>query len=711
MNKYAHSPSQENPNIWHDLNEHTQCVMDECARLGDKFNQSNLCRIVGYYHDFGKATEEWQQYLQDKHLGKDVSTVCHAMCGAKMLYNNNNIQPKSNIPFLFPVIAGHHAGMKNLSNHHEDMKSEKYNNVKESLLDIKLESTDISIPAGKQNALLSRMILSVLVDADRKDTEKFYKPFLHKYREDRKFNPEFADSLSNHMSNFKSSDSELIKIRNQVYKNCVDSSSLPKGVFFLTAPTGVGKTLASLGFAINHAKIHNCDRIITVIPFTSIIDQTKDVYQTIFDEKNVLEHHSNIIEDNDIEDDSNNKKSFYRRFYAENWNSPIILTTTVQFFDSLFSNKPSKVRKLHNICNSVIIIDEPQILPQDKLKPIIEKLKNLVDNYGCTIVLCSATPYNYSIKDINLSGTELLPDFEEISKKLQRVNYHIINEGCKIELSELMQKEISNHDQVLCIFNTKSEARDAFKLVQHKENVYHLSTSMVGEHRLKVIKEIKQKLKNKQPCTVISTQLIECGVDLDFPIVYRALAPLPSLIQSAGRCNREGKLDKGNFYVFVIDNNFKYRNIYSDFSLNETLRILRSDNIYNFDLPSNCKAYFSNIHQAPNLSDEYQKHELKLEFSDSATFQIINNSNYSVLTEYDPKFVNTIKEELLVNNGILNEKTRKKYQILCVNLFYDESKDIKSYYEYTEALCDDYPEFRIWKYGYDYNIGIIFPDV
>ena len=394
-------------------------------------------------------------------------------------------------------------------------------------------------------ATFIRMIYSCLVDADFLDTEFFMK----NGKTEREFGEPLEvlwKRLEKHILKWlENDDTDTINgRRTEILKNCIKEGEDEKGIFRLTVPTGGGKTIASLAFALKHAVKHGMDRIIYVIPYTSIIEQNAQIFRDILGEQNVLENHCNV-------DYSNSEEFKPMQLASENWDKPVIVTTNVQFFESLFSNKSSKCRKIHNIANSVIILDEAQMLSLDYLKPCTAMLEELVDNYKTSIVLCTATqPALDEIWSVKKQITELCPRVEEQFRFLKRVEYQNIGNISKKKLAEKLKEETN----ALCIVNTKKCAQELYRMLEG-EGVYHLSTSMYPNHRKSILKKIRERLAEKRKCVVIATSLVEAGVDLDFKHVYRQIAGIDSMIQAAGRCNREGKnkTSDSNVYLFEFD--------------------------------------------------------------------------------------------------------------------------------------------------------------
>nr|WP_277991002.1 CRISPR-associated helicase Cas3' [Alicyclobacillus mali (ex Roth et al. 2021)] len=351
--------------------------------------------------------------------------------------------------------------------------------------------------------------------------------------------------LEEHQRRLRTSypDTLLNATRAHIYDACIEASRHPTGIFKLSLPTGMGKTVSSMGFALSHAITHNKDRVIVVIPYTSIIEQTAQTYREIFGDHAVLEHHSVVEPGIDQETEE------MRMLATENWNAPIVVTTTVQFFESLFGNRSSVCRKLHNIANSVVILDEFQMLPLELLDACFSIIETLTSDYGVTFVLSSATPmalnfHHYSpVRDI-------VPEPDDIFKRFRRVMFqtqHLRQSMSWREVAEL----VARHKQALIVVNRRRDAWTLYSLLRQQCNdVWHLSSLMCPKHRRKVLQIVRDRLERDLPVVLVSTQLIEAGVDIDFPVVMRSVAPLDRIVQAAGRCNREGRLEKGQVILF-----------------------------------------------------------------------------------------------------------------------------------------------------------------
>jgi len=408
-----------------------------------------------------------------------------------------------------------------------------------------------------------RLLFSCLVDADYLDTEAFMSPNIHKERGKYPTLNELKALFDLYMERKlkEAEDKPLNRHRKEILEQCKKKAALAPGFFSLTVPTGGGKTLSSMAFALEHALRYGKSRIIVAIPYTSIIEQTAKVLkfgsddekrilrgERLFGEDTVIEHHSNLNPEHETQ---------RTRLACENWDAPIIVTTNVRLFESLHASKPGDCRKLHNIINSVIILDEAQILPPELLRPILSTLKGLVKHFGVSVVLCTATQPAFSgTIGTSLTAFEGIEDCTEIMEnpdtlinQFKRVAIHLPEQSEGTTEWETLSKNLLEHEQVLCIVNSRRDCRELHKMMP--EDTFHLSASMCGEERSDIIGDIKARLRNGEKTRVISTQLIEAGVDIDFPVVYRAFAGIDSLAQAAGRCNREARVKVGHFFVFM----------------------------------------------------------------------------------------------------------------------------------------------------------------
>ncbi len=540
------------------------------ASLAGQFAEQFSCRGWGVYagllHDDGKALPAFQRRIRRLMAGESAERADHSTPGAKFVAEKLD-DPKGAGKMLSYCIAGHHTGLPDgLSGDDDTCLSRRIKRSSVSPGLLANEAEPLEIPPfmktaidpqriGFQAAFFTRMIFSCLVDGDFLDTELFVNP----ERSGKREHYPSIEELKVHLDRFlhrlgaDAANTVVNRYRAQILEECRDAASGPVGLKSLTVPTGGGKTLSSMAFAMDHAVRHGLRRIIYVIPYTSIIEQTAEVFRDIFGPEAVLEHHSNLVADREDGDDEYEER---RRIASENWTPPIVVTTNVQFFESFFSNRSSKTRRLHNVAKSVVILDEAQMLPVPFLKPTLEVIQELALNYKSTIVLCTATQpalhKNDSFQGGLESVEEIVRDPEVLEGVFKRVDADLIGEITDEELADRINRE----QQVLCIVNTRGHARRLVELIAlDSEDAIHLSALMCPVHRRKTIGEIKRRLQENQPCRVVSTQLVEAGVDLDFPVVYRAIAGIDSIIQAAGRCNREGKLPgHGKVHVFRPEN-------------------------------------------------------------------------------------------------------------------------------------------------------------
>ena len=485
----------------------------------------------------------------------------HAMYGAALAFKKLWLGPAF-------AIAGHHAGLHNVSDLQDLVCGKKYDAVgwidplvklfEAELGGVPEELAEPEFAKSEEDRAVTefyvRMLFSCLVDADFLDTEQFK---IGQERYPAKLDTQvLLNRLQAHRDKFDFS-GELNQLRNGVFEDCLAKASEPAGFFSLTVPTGGGKTLSGMAFALKHAQQHRMGRVIVVIPYLSIIEQNAAEYRKVLDPENegiVIEHHSTVAS----KDDDREQGRSPEELATENWDAPIIVTTSVQFIESLFANRTSKCRKLHNIANSVVLLDEVQTLPSHLLNPLLHVLRDLQKNYHTSFVFSTATQpaFGHSRSLSNGFGVndvkEIASEPRKLFQKLGRVVYEI--RSAKSDFEELAEEWVSK-PQALGVVNTRKQAAEWWKLLRRKEweleGILHLSSAMCAEHRTKVLAEARWCLENDKPCRLVATQVVEAGVDIDFPLVYRALGPLDSIVQAAGRCNREGLLlDKGRVVIF-----------------------------------------------------------------------------------------------------------------------------------------------------------------
>ncbi|WP_456410924.1 CRISPR-associated helicase Cas3' [Oceanithermus sp.] len=559
------------------LSEHLLAVARLAAELARPQGEAAaaLAYWLGIFHDLGKATTAFQHYLKEASEGKPARSVPHSIWGALLLENLLRKNVPSLLSFLFLPVLGHHSHLKEPRVAEQDLKEaekdgpEQFQEVKEYLKELNPKpppTQSLSISKKTETEMTLRFLFSTLIDADRLDTEAHFDPATAALR---KGYPSLAD-----MWRLLREDQEALianapptkvnRVRREVYEACLSAAEQKPGFFRLTVPTGGGKTRSGLAFALKHALHHDLRRVVVAIPYTSIIDQTADVYRQIFSSLSgdaVLEHHSAL---EPPEGETLNQQQIRQRLAAENWDHPLIVTTTVQLFESLFANRPSKVRKLHNLARSVIVIDEVQTLPPELLRPTLDALRHLVDHCGTTVVFSTATQPAFELSERvpefkGVKVKEIVTNFEQHFAALQRVRYQYKEEPLTWEQ---LAEAIRHKPQVLVVLNTRKDALALLDELQNEPDLFHLSTLLCGAHRREVLAEVRRRLASGEPVRLISTQVVEAGVDLDFPEVWRAIGPLDRIAQAAGRCNREGRRERGKVVIFNPDEGTQPRGSY-----------------------------------------------------------------------------------------------------------------------------------------------------
>jgi len=695
---FAHT-NGTNEDDWQSLQNHLEGVAELAASFSKNQDISRIAFLAGLFHDLGKYSAAYQKRLIDQ-----VSKVDHSTAGAqeiKFLWKNSK---KSVLATLIAYcVAGHHTGLPDYGDV-SDLPSEPtlfarlhrpLENYSAYKTEIDLSILDLlSYPPLKPTtktglftfSFLTRMVYSMVVDADFQDTETF----MNENPQPRGGYPGIAalyDSLDQFMERFADSPKSTINdLRKGVLAATKARALDNQGFFSLTVPTGGGKTLASLNFALRHAVEHNLERIIYVVPYTTIIEQNAKVVKDALGEQNVLEHHSNFDWDfrrpqqksNDRSDDADYSLVQRLKLATENWDIPIVFTTNVQFFESLFAHKSSRARKLHNIANSVIIFDEAQNLPLEYLRPSLLAVTELVWNYRTTAVFCTATqpelarhlPSGVEVQEIISNPLELYNNFRRIE---------VIDLGKKSdqEITGLLQQ----HEQVLCIVNTRKHALGLYQAL-NSDRKYHLSTLMYPKHRQRVIAEIQQSLSSGLPCKVISTQLLEAGVDLDFPVGFRALAGLDSIIQAGGRVNRNGSQRLAPLYIFEPVTDFIKKNPgFVQQTSAVTRMVLRE---WAGKDPISIEAiqyYYDNLYNLQSeqafdykrILDHFEKIGVKdLEFDfrqASVEFSIIGDDTISVIVPLEPEAIQLVDQ---LRQTEFPKSLARKLQVYSVNIYRHE---------------------------------------
>jgi CRISPR-associated endonuclease/helicase Cas3 len=557
---YAHSTATSNGADWHSLQDHLRQTARRAKILGNKFGAAKAAALAGLLHDLGKYSQAYQNYI----AGRGPGGVDHSTAGAQALLQLGlKGQDKGMAELIVYAIAGHHTGLPDMFGETGSLVDRLKKTVapldpiwrEELELDpTGLAPTNIKPIAGiggLQLAFLGRMIFSCLVEADFLDTEAFHAGIDGRHI-DRNW-PALPDDVGRMIAGFDqhmfekqrtSADTLLNRLRVEVLSHVRQKARLPQGIFTLNVPTGGGKTLASLGFALDHAQHWQMDRIVYAIPFTSIIDQTAAIFRDILGEGVILEHHASIEPATaDLEERFRaSTPNVKLRLAMENWQAPVVVTTNVQLFESLFANRSSRCRKLHNLANAVIILDEAQTIPLHVLRPCVAALDELARNYGCSIVLCTATqpalmaprfPGGFE------AGVELAPDPARLHRSLKRTTERLAG----VMTDEDLIAEFSTVGQALTIVNSRRHALSLYQSAKLAgiDGLIHLTTRQTASDRRQILRDVRERLQNRKPCRLIATTLVEAGVDIDFPRVWRAEAGLDQFTQAAGRCNREGR--------------------------------------------------------------------------------------------------------------------------------------------------------------------------
>lgn len=655
--------------IPHDLDEHLRGVGQRAEECAGDFGGGDWAKVAGLWHDLGKYSAEFQRriksvsgYDPEAHLEGPVGRVDHSTAGAQHAVAQFELHGR----ILAYLIAGHHAGLPDWHTGETGGAALKVRLENKSHLEralnqqippeILAQPKPVSPLLGKAEgfALWVRMLFSCLVDADFLDTEAFMDegkavqrvrtpaiqellPCFNAYMEEK-----FADAPATNVN----------CIRAEVLRQCRDKAHGAPGFFSLTVPTGGGKTLSSLAFALEHAVRHGKRRVIYAIPYTSIIEQTANIFRGAFPDA-VIEHHSNLDPD---------KETVKSRLATENWDAPLIVTTNVQCFESLFAAKTSRCRKLHNIVNSVVVLDEAQLLPPEFLQPILDVMNLLVRHYGVTFVLSTATQpalgtlqtFQRTIRGLD-HIQEIIDDPEALYRDLERVTVEMPQDLHQARDWDDIAQSVQKHLAVLAVVNSRADARELHRRMP--KGTLHLSALMCGEHRSRVIGDIKRRLLAGEAVRVVSTQLVEAGVDVDFPVVYRALAGLDSIAQAAGRCNREGTLERGQVVVFVPPKPAPPGPLRRAAEITVSLLSGVNDHSLTRGL---FRSYFEHFYvRAPSLDkheiiallkpDGQGEDQLKVQFRTAAQrFQLIDESGYrSVIVRYgdSPALIGRLQKE------------------------------------------------------------------
>lgn len=554
----AHSPNDSGD--WHSLADHLAGTGQRAGAFGDAFSSAEACRLVGELHDLGKADPAWQRYLAAAAFGNKLTMVDHKHAGAFVC-------EQWGVGTCAFVIAGHHGGMPNMA----DLRSKMVNGPTEGQqtaiehvevlgarrLEVQAVIPQFVLASGadavgrRRMEFWLRMVFSALVDADRLDTEEHFHGHLRGPEQGRLDDLLVRCETRRRVELVQRQDDPVAPARTEMFEEVISRADDQPGWFELTAPTGSGKTIAALSFALRHAASNGHRRVVTAVPFISVTEQVADVYRKLLEDGSgppvVLEHHSGLFSTSEAQADA----GLWARLAAENWDTRVIVTTTVQLLESLFGNHPSRTRKLHRLARSVIILDEVQSLPWRLLDPTLDVLRELVRSYGCSIVLSTATQPPFS-KIGSVAGVERrqLADARWF-RVFDRVDADVIREPMSWDEfgSRIAVESDRHHGQCLVVLNTIADAREVCSRLAGRPGLTHLSSRLCPAHRVDVLRSAISRLDNGQPCTLVSTQLVEAGIDVDFPVAVRAYGPLPAIVQVAGRVNRHGLTQRGRLVV------------------------------------------------------------------------------------------------------------------------------------------------------------------
>jgi len=706
MEYYAHSENDKGKK--HLLKDHLLDTAVIAEDFGKDEYEKAIFRFAALCHDAGKYSDAFQKYLIE---GGTRGRIPHAIFGAIV---TKNITKN---PALSFAIAGHHKGLSNPADLKQTIK--EYSDDTLSLIIERFNSEIEKIPIEllslindtkykeQEFELFIRYLFSALTDADWLDTETHFEPDKSSVRISQTLPiDDLIQKLERELES-KSKEGEINQLRNQTLNEVLSKSNLDCGFYSLNLPTGMGKTLTSIFWALRHAKANSLKRIFIVLPYINIIDQTASELKRIFGEELVLEHHSSYNEDISETDANATSVAYRKKLACENWDYPIVVTTTVQFFESLFSNRPSRCRKIHNIANSVVIFDEVQSLPKHIILPTLSMLKNMQRVMRTSFLFCTATQPAFEKRD-RFNGIEkihpLIDNPSVIYEKTRRVTYKFLKELNPVSITDLFDDLKNEKSSVLIICNTKKPVKELFEIAiqthENWENIYHLSTAMCPLHRKSVISDIRNDLQAGKKIFVSSTQLIEAGVDFDFPNVFREVAPLEAVIQSAGRCNREGKLPDGNVVLFQLEDS-KWPDKTYETSANHTKSLLQEDisRIYHYDF---FQKYYSQIINLFIDADRNNIIQARKQFN----FQTVNDSYHLISEPSKSIFAYNYSDESrsllhsIEDKEVLSRDDYRRMQQFTVQVY-------RSFLWQNQEQCKMMSQgFMVWYGNYDLKTGI-----
>ncbi len=658
---FAHSGNDQDE--WDPLRKHLRDVAERAQRFGEVFQAGGAAYLAALVHDLGKYGDLFQDRLKGKESGLDHWSAGASLCLERYRSCETAL-----------AVQGHHVGLqwwekeelrKLLSaNLVQAAGSRRLTEKDPGVLVARLQADGLTLP-DRIPAVLSdprcaaamldvRMLFSALTDADYLSTEQHFDQETARLREPASGlrADEAADALDRHLETVtagRDSSDAVAAIRRDLLAACLAAGEGATGLFTLSAPTGAGKTLSTLAFALRHARQNGLRRIVVVMPFLSIIDQTAGVYREALAEmekwcpmeRYILEHHSLAVGAAGEQVESQR----LRGMLAQNWDAPIVITTSVQFLESLFSNSSAACRKLHRLASSVVIFDEVQTLPLKIVVPTLSALSHLATRYRTSVLFSTATQPAFRRLDpkvrrhcaMGWNPREIVPAELRLFERARRVRVEWPKRDERIGWAELA-KQFGGLNQVLCIVNLKRHARDLFHLIQPQwgDGAFHLSTAMCPRHRAVVLQEVRTRLESGARCALVATQCVEAGVDLDFPAAFRALGPLDSIAQAAGRCNRNGKAEVGTLRVFVPEDAGCPPGVYQQ-ATDLTAALLNGEGGLSIDSPSDFDRYYQSLYsiarvEDPGLLESIQTKDFR---EVRKRYRIIEQDSVNVLVAYD----------------------------------------------------------------------------
>ena len=636
---YAHTPNHEG--VWHLLKDHLQGTAALARTHAEKFGAADLAYQAGLHHDIGKYQVSFQDYLRacardDKH--RPPHGPPHAPVGASVVAQQNY--------GLGFVVWGHHAGLPSRTTLRRRLSGPEFSALASEVLDsaqregVMGPSSRVPLPSFVQTPydvdVFLRMLFSTVIDADRLDTERHDSADQASQRGTYPSVIMLQQRLVAHADRLccEAPPTPINRLRAQIYQTCRAAATGDPGVYRLTVPTGGGKTISGLAFALDHALAHQLDRVIVAIPYTSIIEQTADVYRQVLGTDAVVEHHSTVVDADG--DQEMSALATRRRLAADNWDAPLIVTTTVQLFESLFSNRPGACRKLHNLTRSVLVLDEVQALPPHLLTPVLSMLNTLVQQYEVTVVLSTATQPAFEGQSPYLTGfptvRDIVADPGPLFRELRRVDYDVRPD--KVSWVDLAA-ELRSFSSTLVILNTRSDALRILELLGDPDAL-HLSTLLCPAHRRDVLTTVTRRLKAGQPCRLVATQVVEAGVNLDFPTVFRANGPLDRIVQAAGRCNREGRQERGRVVIFTPEQGHSPPGPYQTAAAHAEQFLRAGADLHD---PDTFRDYFTRVFaDLETDTHRIQQARADLDFpSVSDSFRMIEGPTASCIVRYPPQ--------------------------------------------------------------------------